>query len=104
MKRRSKHTQEFIGKKQNGNVFVIGIILLTDHFIHRYGQEKEVFCKVYFAPVSVESRLLEWRHRFESRQSKSSGEKTLFAPLRDVSGDNAEAIETDQTQFLLGLI
>ncbi|CAJ1942990.1 unnamed protein product [Cylindrotheca closterium] len=74
--------------------------------IHRYGQEKEVFCKVYFAPVSVESRLLEWRHRFENNQSKSNEEKTLFAPLRDVSGetmDNVEAVEADQTKFLLGL-
>lgn len=31
--------------------------------LHRYGQTKDVHVKIYYAPVSVESRLLFWRKR-----------------------------------------
>lgn len=100
--------------------------------LHRYGQKKAVSCKVYYTPVSVESRLLEWRRRAKSHAPKE--EKTVYAPLRhsnlksddDGSDDDAsvdltssnESIEEDtngqhhdseavaeenETRFLLGL-
>ena len=31
--------------------------------LHRYGQKNDVHVKIYYAPVSVESRLLVWRRR-----------------------------------------
>jgi hypothetical protein len=67
-----------------------------------------VFCKVYYSPVSVESRLLEWRHRFESQEDliDEDENRTIFAPLRDVSRneeDHTEDMGQKQTQFLLGL-
>ena len=31
--------------------------------LHRYGQKADVRVKIYYAPVSVESRLLVWRRR-----------------------------------------
>ena len=69
--------------------------------IHRYGQMKKVECKVYFTPVSVESRLLEWRKKEKS--SNAPGEKLVFAQLK--SDDESVAAEEDMTQsrFLLGL-
>ena len=48
--------------------------------LHRFGQKKAVTCKVYYTPVSVESRLLEWRRRAKSHSQKE--EKTVYAPLR----------------------
>lgn len=82
--------------------------------LHRYGQTKEVFCKVYYTPVSVESRLLAWRHRSERQNTGvDKEEKTIFAPLRDVAfdddDDNDEEVESPddlemkQTRYLLGL-
>lgn len=68
-----------------------------------------MFCKVYYSPVSVESRLLEWRHRFESQEEDlidKDENRTIFAPLRDVSRneeDHTEGMGQKQTQFLLGL-
>lgn len=67
-----------------------------------------MFCKVYYSPVSVESRLLEWRHRFESQEDliDEDENRTIFAPLRDVSRneeDHTEDMGQKQTQFLLGL-
>jgi hypothetical protein len=83
--------------------------------LHRYGQTKEVFCKVYYSPVSVESRLLEWRHR-QGKESpvEKEEEKMVFAPLRDAIcvdiseeenflDEDSEDVGGKQTQFLLGL-
>lgn len=76
--------------------------------LHRYGQEYEVFCKVYYAPVSVESRLLEWRHRSQSEDNGEESEKDIiFAPLREAQNEedsSAEEIDVKQTEFLLGLL
>ena len=75
--------------------------------LHRYGQRRPVDCKVYFAPVSVESRLLEWRRL--TMNHKAEEEKTVYAPLRDVCDldDDLEEEDTDaeenQTRFLLAL-
>eukprot|EP00531_Pseudo-nitzschia_arenysensis_P006309 CAMPEP_0116154918 /NCGR_PEP_ID=MMETSP0329-20121206/22033_1 /TAXON_ID=697910 /ORGANISM="Pseudo-nitzschia arenysensis, Strain B593" /LENGTH=807 /DNA_ID=CAMNT_0003651923 /DNA_START=167 /DNA_END=2590 /DNA_ORIENTATION=- len=54
--------------------------------LHRFGQKKAVTCKVYYTPVSVESRLLEWRRRAKSHAQKE--EKTVYAPLRHFSEKN----------------
>lgn len=71
--------------------------------LHRYGQQKEVTCKVYFSPVSVESRLLEWRHNKNSYAHRTE-EMTLFAPLRnEVEEDEVEPSEVEKNHFLLGL-
>jgi len=53
--------------------------------LHRFGQKKAVSCKVYYTPVSVESRLLEWRRRATTHAPEE--EKTVYAPLRH-SHDN----------------
>lgn len=50
--------------------------------LHRFGQKKAVHCKVYYAPVSVESRLLEWRRRATTHAPDE--EKTVYAPLRQI--------------------
>lgn len=86
--------------------------------LHRYGQAKPVFCKVYFSPTSVESRLLEWRHRRGEQSTVEEQEETkIFAPLRDAicidddeardisqdEDEDSDNVETKQTQFLLGL-
>jgi hypothetical protein len=75
----------------------------------RYGQEREVFCKVYYTPVSVEERLLLWRHRFENQYvQRDADETTVFAPIRGVQpeedkDDPTGEVESQQTAFLLGL-
>lgn len=83
---------------------------LTHSFYQpRYGQEREVFCKVYYTPVSIEERLLLWRHRFESQDIQvSTEETTIFAPIRgfqceDQEEDQPEGLWTQQTEFLLNL-
>merc|ERR1712238_483891 len=55
--------------------------------LHRYGQKHAVQCKVYYTPVTVESRLLEWRRRATNTHA-SKEEKTVYAPLRTNKGDN----------------
>ena len=70
--------------------------------LHRYGQTKEVQCKVYYTPVSVESRLLEWRKRDKS--AEVGDQKVVFAQLK--SADETEINEDEditQSRFLLGL-
>ena len=69
--------------------------------LHRYGQTREVFCKVYYTPVSVESRLLDWRRRAE-QSSETMAEKISYAPLRCKSDEDATE-EHNQTHFLLGM-
>lgn len=62
--------------------------------LHRYGQKNAVHCKVYYTPVSVESRLLEWRRRATTHAPEE--EKTVYAPMRrndkiaekDIDDDN----------------
>lgn len=55
---------------------------------HRYGQTKNVHVKVYYAPVSVESRLLRWRKRSaEKFAAASNGPNYVFTELYEDSGD-----------------
>lgn len=83
---------------------------------HRYGQEHAVHVKCYFAPVSVEARLLDWRKRVSERPSGNTSDtrivySTVTADEDDddedadeqfVVEDDDEA-EQDRTRFLLGL-
>eukprot|EP00578_Thalassiosira_sp_NH16_P021382 CAMPEP_0181099756 /NCGR_PEP_ID=MMETSP1071-20121207/12826_1 /TAXON_ID=35127 /ORGANISM="Thalassiosira sp., Strain NH16" /LENGTH=1332 /DNA_ID=CAMNT_0023182433 /DNA_START=29 /DNA_END=4027 /DNA_ORIENTATION=+ len=45
---------------------------------HRYGQKKDVHVKVYFAPVSIESRLLRWRKRSVDENMAATGDGTNY--------------------------
>jgi hypothetical protein len=69
--------------------------------LHRYGQQKEVECKIYYTPVSVESRLLEWRKRGGATNAEGS---VVYAPLRSEAMAGEDVPNKDgQTRFLLGL-
>jgi hypothetical protein len=46
---------------------------------HRFGQERPVKCVCYYTPVSVESRLLEWRKRAAERNDDESSEAAAAA-------------------------
>jgi hypothetical protein len=87
---------------------------------HRYGQVNPVHAKVYFTPVSVESRLLEWRKQ-EASATRMSDTKVVYMDFEEDDYvnygnpilDNSEEEEddkqgededdADQTRFLLGL-
>jgi hypothetical protein len=86
------------------------------HFINRHGQTKAVHVKCYYAPVSVESRLLEWRKRAASSCSSAGNvstaapnqEATIVYSTMDVDDEAHEEggendAETDRTNFLLGI-
>jgi len=78
---------------------------------HRYGQERAVEVKVLYAPVSVESRLLEWRKGGAAVGTEDT--KLVFGTLddsddeeeedEDEDEDDVPEEETDQTKFLLGI-
>jgi hypothetical protein len=83
---------------------------------HRYGQEKPVHVKCYFAPVSVESRLLEWRKVAESASRskpvnllESSSPRVVYSSIQndeehqDRKLADDENDDSNQTHFLLGL-
>jgi hypothetical protein len=80
---------------------------------HRYGQRQPVHVRCYYAPVSVESRLLEWRKRAfsDSRGTVTEAETQLvYSSVADenetrqqeTAACESEA-EQDRTNFLLGL-
>lgn len=81
---------------------------------HRYGQTRPVVCKCYYAPVSVESRLLEWRKRIGD-SDETEGKNTCIIYKSKVDGESdeedddsvhnvsKEEEEATQTEFLLGL-
>jgi hypothetical protein len=69
--------------------------------LHRYGQTKKVECKVYYTPVSVESRLLEWRKKEES--SNMPDERVVFAQLHSDEDVDEEEDDVMQSRYLLGL-
>jgi hypothetical protein len=77
---------------------------------HRYGQTNAVHCKCYYTPVSVESRLLEWRKRAVNAGVEAlplqEGEapQIIYAPLLDLEDEaEIETSEVSQMNFLLGL-
>ena len=82
---------------------------------HRYGQIHAVHAKVYFSPVSVESRLLEWRKQVAAASRADT--KVVYNDIMDVDdseGDvdvsadedelDREQEDADQKLFLLGLL
>lgn len=80
---------------------------------HRYGQRQPVHVKCYYVPVSVESRLLEWRKRAfsDSRGIMTQPEtQIVYSSIADgnatgqqeAAADESEA-EQNRTSFLLGL-
>jgi hypothetical protein len=80
--------------------------------LHRYGQKNEVCCTVYYTPVSIESRLLDWRKQSnnctphdDEIQFVSFGECDTGKDDRDYdSDDDAHGMKEDnQTNFLLSL-
>ena len=69
--------------------------------LHRYGQLHRVECKVYYTPVSVESRLLEWR---KQRRATETEKSIVYAPLRSEHTTDPQEMEClTQTRFLLGV-
>jgi len=97
--------------------------------LHRYGQKKDVKVTIYFAPVSVESRLLFWRKRSTKSMARvGSSTNYVYTQLceeeeEDSDDDNADLVSSAsvsgkdeeesseesaednlQTQFLLGLV
>ena len=93
---------------------------------HRYGQEHPVHVKVYYAPVSVESRLLEWRKRASERPAGNMTDtRVVYAAVatgayeddreednvdmevderdRDVAAASDNEVEQSRTAFLLRL-
>ena len=99
--------------------------------LHRYGQPKDVTVKIYYAPVSVESRLLRWRktaaQRMNAAARKRSGNDHLLtlkdefedgdSSSSDFGGDEGEDAEGDcdttsleiaednlRRRFLIGLV
>mmetsp|Transcript_15855 Transcript_15855/g.24785 ORF Transcript_15855/g.24785 Transcript_15855/m.24785 type:complete len:119 (+) Transcript_15855:3-359(+) len=69
--------------------------------LHRYGQTKPVDVKIYYNPVSVESRLLEWRKR--AQNNGSTQEKIIFGSIVQDTTAEDENDDFTQTRFLLGL-
>jgi hypothetical protein len=80
---------------------------------HRYGQRQPVHVKCYYVPVSVESRLLEWRKRaFSDSRGIMTQPQTQIVYSSIADGDatgqqeaaagESEA-EQNRTSFLLGL-
>ena len=63
---------------------------------HRYGQEKDVSVKIYYSPVTVESRLLAWRRKSAEKLVAESGKSSsnyIFSQL-----DEDEDSETSDTE------
>jgi SNF2 family DNA or RNA helicase len=78
--------------------------------IHRIGQTQKVEIKVYCSPVSVESRLLDWRNRAGSGNPDAETITNIIhgSPMEedDVDDDGVDdddsVDEDDQMEFLLG--
>jgi len=61
---------------------------------HRYGQKNNVHVKVYYVPVSVESRLLEWRKRAANKITATptnSGANYVFTELFEEDSDDEDS-------------
>ena len=88
---------------------------------HRYSQKHKVHVKVYYTPVSVESRLLEWRKGAKAASGAGSVcnfEQDTKVIIHDMEEDSANeeyesgskeadddvANDIDQANFLLGLL
>ena len=58
---------------------------------HRYGQTNDVHVKVYYAPVSVEARLLRWRKRSGGKFTTNNAPKYIYSELYCEKHDDATA-------------
>ena len=60
---------------------------------HRYGQRNDVHVKIYYAPVSVESRLLEWRKKASESTPQSGGDTDIVFtnPYQDSEFSDSDA-------------
>jgi Helicase conserved C-terminal domain len=74
--------------------------------IHRIGQTQKVEIKVYYSPVSVEARLLDWRNRAGSQNPDAETITNILHGASMEEGDDVDGDdhydEDDQMQFLLG--
>jgi len=85
---------------------------------HRFGQKREVHVKCYYSPVTVESRLLEWRKQGQAMPSSTSLPKEgatnfIFSKISQESSDEEEEVsevdpseyseDAKRTRFLLNL-
>jgi len=85
---------------------------------HRFGQKREVHVKCYYSPVTVESRLLEWRKQGQAMPSSTSLPKEgatnfIFSKISQESSDDEEEVsevdpseyseDAKRTRFLLNL-
>ncbi|KAL7547448.1 hypothetical protein ACHAWF_010744 [Thalassiosira exigua] len=66
---------------------------------HRYGQQNDVHVKIYYAPVSVESRLLCWRQRAEERMADVGRSNYVFKELFEEENDVSD-VEDDIVDLL----
>ena len=64
--------------------------------LHRYGQKDQVEATVYYTPVSVESRLLEWRKR--SNQSRPDDENVEFATVEGVHSHSEHEEDSEEEE------
>eukprot|EP00586_Coscinodiscus_wailesii_P023355 CAMPEP_0172520966 /NCGR_PEP_ID=MMETSP1066-20121228/292304_1 /TAXON_ID=671091 /ORGANISM="Coscinodiscus wailesii, Strain CCMP2513" /LENGTH=217 /DNA_ID=CAMNT_0013303797 /DNA_START=57 /DNA_END=710 /DNA_ORIENTATION=- len=71
---------------------------------HRYGQTRDVQVKVYYAPVSVESRLLRWRKRSVDDKMTSANGSTnyVFSQLHEEEGDDLDEESVDAMELESG--
>lgn len=66
--------------------------------LHRYGQTKDVHVKIYYAPVTVESRLLKWRKRSVDKLAEvCSGMEYQF--LEDEGEESDDDMDEDSTNY-----
>lgn len=87
---------------------------------HRYGQEKDVKVKCYYSPVTVESRLLEWRRQCQAQSGNAKISTVMGDDDSDDDGDDdvgdievtregtyepeEKSEDTRRSMFLLGLV
>lgn len=66
---------------------------------HRYGQTRDVHVKVYYAPVSVESRLLRWRKRSADKFAPAkNGPNYVFSKLDEEESVSDEAEDCSSSE------
>jgi len=72
---------------------------------HRYGQKKDVHVKIYYTPVSVESRLLRWRNRAATRLSEAcpyaSPTKYVFKEMFEKEEEELDADDEDDVMDVM---
>lgn len=70
---------------------------------HRIGQMKPVHVTTYYSPISVESRLLEWRKQAAEKGPKSKTDANVIYVDESDESDSEDDEELHQTRFLLNI-